>query len=93
MTQLYFQNEFNQLRQNQKESKDGSVFYSQDYKSVKEVPEYRLQHRNQNLKGNEENSEEERQVIMAPNNIEFFYAAEETSERIWRIDAFMNKIY
>jgi len=31
--------------------------------------------------------------MMAPNNIEFFYAAEETSERIWRIDAFMNSLY
>jgi hypothetical protein len=31
--------------------------------------------------------------MMAPNNIEFFYAAEETSERIWRIDDFMNNVY
>ena len=35
----------------------------------------------------------EREVMMAPNNIEFFYAAEETSERIWRIDDRLNKIY
>ena len=31
--------------------------------------------------------------MMAPNNIEFFYAAEETSERIWRIDERLNKMY
>ena len=31
--------------------------------------------------------------MMAPNNIEFFYAAEESSERIWRIDDRMNFIY
>lgn len=31
--------------------------------------------------------------MMAPNNIDFFYAAEETSERIWRIDERLNKIY
>ena len=30
---------------------------------------------------------------MAPNNIEFFYAAEERSERIWRIDDRLNTIY
>lgn len=36
---------------------------------------------------------EEREVMMAPNNIEFFYAAEERSERIWRIDARLNLIY
>ena len=31
--------------------------------------------------------------MMAPNNIEYFYAAEETSERIWRIDAHLDKLY
>jgi hypothetical protein len=31
--------------------------------------------------------------MMAPNNMEFFYAAEETSNRIWKIDAFLNLIY
>lgn len=31
--------------------------------------------------------------MMAPNNIEYFYAAEETSERIWRIDEHLNTIY
>lgn len=31
--------------------------------------------------------------MMAPNNIEFFYAAEETSARIWRIDDRLNFIY
>ena len=30
---------------------------------------------------------------MAPNNLDFFYAAEETSDRIWRIDERLNKIY
>ena len=30
---------------------------------------------------------------MAPNNIDFFYAAEETSERIWRMDERLNTIY
>ena len=35
----------------------------------------------------------EREVIMAPNNIEYFYAAEETSERIWRIDGYLNQVY
>lgn len=30
---------------------------------------------------------------MAPNNIEFFYSAEERSERIWRIDDRLNWIY
>ena len=92
MTQLYFQNEYNLLRQNQKQSMDGNVFYSQDYKSVKEVPEHRLQHRNMQ-QHNEDGSESYKEVMMAPNNIEYFYAAEETSERIWRIDNFMNRVY
>ena len=35
----------------------------------------------------------EREVMMAPNNIEFFYAAEERSERIWRIDERLNTMY
>lgn len=35
----------------------------------------------------------EREVMMAPNNIDFFYAAEETSERIWRIDERLNMMY
>ena len=30
---------------------------------------------------------------MAPNNIEFFYSAEERSERIWRMDDRLNWIY
>lgn len=30
---------------------------------------------------------------MAPNNIEFFYAMEERSERIWRIDARLDVIW
>lgn len=35
----------------------------------------------------------EREVMMAPNNIDFFYAAEETNERIWRIDERLNLAY
>ena len=35
----------------------------------------------------------EREVMMAPNNIEYFYAAEERSERIWRIDERLNTLY
>ena len=31
--------------------------------------------------------------MIQPNNIEFFYAEEETSERIWRLDAFMDRLY
>ena len=31
--------------------------------------------------------------MIAPNNIEFFYAAEERSERIWKIDERLNWIY
>ena len=31
--------------------------------------------------------------MMAPNNIEFFYSAEERSERIWRIDDRLNRVY
>ena len=41
----------------------------------------------------EHGSEAEREVMMAPNNIEYFYAAEETSERIWRIDGRLDTIY
>lgn len=35
----------------------------------------------------------EREVMMTPNNIEYFYAAEERSERIWRIDERLNTLY
>ena len=100
MTALYFQNEFNLLKQTQAKSRDKSVYYSKDFKTVKEVPEHRLQFRN--TKSDDANDKEntqmkaqakEREVMMAPNNLEFFYAAEETSQRIWRIDAFLNSIY
>ena len=68
--------------------------YADDFSNIKEVPHHRLKHRNPNIdeEGNRiENPE--RQVMIQPNNIEFFYAEEETSERVWRLDFFMDKMY
>ena len=31
--------------------------------------------------------------MLSPNNIELFYAEEETSERVWATDAFFNRIH
>ena len=95
MTAIFFQNEMKRMNQL---SKDKSIYYSDDYSTVKEVPEHRLHYRK--FAVNEEDKDitkklekPEREVMIAPNNIDFFYAAEETSERIWRIDSRLNKIY
>ena len=99
MTQVYMQNEYAQLKNQQYHSKDSSVYYSQDFKTVKEIPQHRLLYRNQQeAKETDESGVataevKEREVMMAPNNLDFFYAAEETSDRIWRIDERLNKIY
>lgn len=67
---------------------------------MKEVPEHRLNYRKASAKLDDDGKDSskkiessDREVMMAPNNIDFFYAAEETSERIWRIDERLNKIY
>ena len=64
------------------------IFYTQDYKSVKEVPDHRLNHREPT-----QLESGEREVMIQPDSIEFFYAAEETSERAYRLEAMLNRIY
>jgi len=54
------------------------------------VPEDRLNFRRQASDEVKNGAAAERNVVMAPSNVEFFYAAEETSERIWRIDRRLN---
>ena len=70
--------------------RDLRLHYSDDFSTQKEVPQHRLKHRHGDAEGIEA---PEREVMIQPNNIEFFYAEEETSERIWWFDNFMDKLY
>ena len=55
---------------------------------MKEVPDHRLNHREPT-----QLESGEREVMIQPDSIEFFYAAEETSERAYRLEALLNRIY
>ena len=74
------------MNDKQNKSADRNVYYTKDFKLMKEVPKHRLQHREGLESG-------ERDIVIAPNNIEFFYAAEETSERPYKIEKFLEKLY
>ena len=80
VTEIYFQKEFSVLGKHIK-----TIKLSEDYKNVKEVPDFR---REQHMGAGAENT----QIIM-PSNLEYFYTAEESSERIWRFDVYMNRLY
>ena len=71
----------------QREAPDGNVYYSEDFKLHKEVPKHRLKHREADLESSE------REIVIQPNNIEFFYAEEETSERAYRLESQLEKLY
>ena len=90
MTNLYFQKEYMMLNKSQREKGQGKqgIFYTQDYKNVKEVPDHRLKHREP-----KELESGEREVMIAPDSLEFFYAAEETSERAYKLERLLNRIY
>ena len=64
------------------------MYYTKDFKNVKEVPSHRLKHRQI-----EQDDAKERDVMIQPNNIEFFYAEEETSERMYRIESHLERVY
>ena len=63
------------------------MYYTKDHKLVKEVPKHRLKHREIGI------DNPDREVLIQPNNIEFFYAEEETSERTYRIESFLERLY
>ena len=65
-----------------------NVYYTKDFKTVKEVPEHRLNHRQTS-----QLESTDRDVIIQPNNIEFFYAEEETSARAYRMESYLEKTY
>ena len=88
------------MKQRQDKSQSKSIYYSDDFSQLHEVPDDRLTFRDTTTSTaastrvkEEVNESSEREVMMAPNNIEFFYAAEERSERIWRIDEHLNRIW
>ena len=85
ITMQYFQNEQNLLNRNKPFER--SVYYTKDHKLVKEVPKHRLNHREAAI------DSPDRDVVIRPNNIEFFYAEEETSARTYRIESFLEKMY
>ena len=100
MTAIFFQNEHKRMNKHQQNSKDKSVYYSDDYSTIKEVPDHRLLYRKTveiDKKDEESKTKKlntsEREVMISPNNMDFFYAAEETSEKIWQIDEKLNRVF
>jgi len=80
LTDLYMQNEF----ANFGKTKISKIKFTEDFKTMKEVPEYRRP----------VTSGPSKQVLM-PNHAEldFFYAEEETNEKVWKADAGLNAAY
>ena len=82
LTDLYVQNEFNNFGK----VKITKIKFTEDFKTMKEVPEHRRQVTSTSNKN---------QQVLMPNHAEldFFYAEEETNERVWKTDAGLNAAY